>query len=265
MNLPHATRLPLLLIAFVLCTNAAFAWGRTGHNAIAALAEANLTPKAKAAIDKYLDGRSIVEFAVWMDEVRDTPAYSYSGGWHTAPVDNKFNHTDSSAKTKGDVITATMDSIKTLQKYQKRSKATVALHIKFLVHMIGDSHCPGHVGYSHFDYGFPVIINGKPVDYHAVWDSRVVDSFKLSIPAWVQRLNRLSPDQISKVVAGAPRDWFHQTAMSSIVIYEWGKSGMKMNGAQYDDFLKKARPLAEMQLQKAGYRLAAVLNSIFDR
>lgn len=37
----------------------AFGWGKSGHDAIAYIAECNLTPKAKKNIEKYLDGRSI--------------------------------------------------------------------------------------------------------------------------------------------------------------------------------------------------------------
>lgn len=47
----------------------AFGWGKSGHDAIAYIAECNLTPKAKKNIEKYLDGRSIVYYASWMDGV----------------------------------------------------------------------------------------------------------------------------------------------------------------------------------------------------
>ena len=51
----------LLLTAVLLCwCGSAFAWGKSGHDAIAYIAERHLTPKAKKNIEKYLDGRSIV-------------------------------------------------------------------------------------------------------------------------------------------------------------------------------------------------------------
>ena len=45
----------------------AFGWGKSGHDAIAYIAECNLTPKARKNIEKYLDGRSIVYYAAWID------------------------------------------------------------------------------------------------------------------------------------------------------------------------------------------------------
>ena len=59
----------------------AFGWGKSGHDAIAYIAECNLTPKARKNIEKYLDGRSIVYYASWMDVYRHTPAYKVTSGW----------------------------------------------------------------------------------------------------------------------------------------------------------------------------------------
>lgn len=64
----------LLLLggALVLFSNSAFGWGKMGHDAIAYIAECNLTPKAKKTIEKIL-GHSIVYYATWMDEWRAEP------------------------------------------------------------------------------------------------------------------------------------------------------------------------------------------------
>ena len=70
----------------------AFGWGKSGHDAIAYIAECNLTPKARKNIEKYLDGRSIVYYASWMDVYRHTPAYKVTSGWHgdTVDADGKY-------------------------------------------------------------------------------------------------------------------------------------------------------------------------------
>ena len=52
----------------------AFGWGKSGHDAIAYIAECNLTPRAKRNIARYLD-HSIVYYASWMDKYRDTPEF----------------------------------------------------------------------------------------------------------------------------------------------------------------------------------------------
>lgn len=59
----------LLLLggALVLFSNSAFGWGKMGHDAIAYIAECNLTPKAKKTIEKIL-GHSIVYYATYEGE-----------------------------------------------------------------------------------------------------------------------------------------------------------------------------------------------------
>lgn len=67
-------RTKLFLLACIAChtVQSVCAWNRTGHEAIAYIAEQHLTPSAKAAIEKYLDGRSIVYYAAWMDSSTNT-------------------------------------------------------------------------------------------------------------------------------------------------------------------------------------------------
>ena len=84
-------KIPIILL-FIFCfSHCGWAWSRTGHDAIAYIAECNLTPKAKKTIEKYLDGKSIVYYASWMDEYRKTPEYGNTTNWHLTAVDEQFN------------------------------------------------------------------------------------------------------------------------------------------------------------------------------
>ena len=82
----------------VCCSSAALSYcSRTApsdgekwaHDAIAYIAECNLTPKAKKTIEKIL-GHSIVYYATWMDEWRAEPGYEHTSAWHTASVDKNL-------------------------------------------------------------------------------------------------------------------------------------------------------------------------------
>ena len=59
----------LALTAFCFVQNA-LAWGKSGHDAVAYIAETHLTKKAKTHLDKYLDGRSMVYYASWLDDYK---------------------------------------------------------------------------------------------------------------------------------------------------------------------------------------------------
>ena len=51
----------------------ALGWGRIGHRTIAEIAERNLTPKAKANIERYTKGTPLWEYSLWVDEMRNHP------------------------------------------------------------------------------------------------------------------------------------------------------------------------------------------------
>jgi hypothetical protein len=74
-----------ILLAILLCavmTGAAWAWDNRGHATIARIAERHLTPRAKANIEKYLDGQSFVYYASWMDFNRHKPPFDITRDWH---------------------------------------------------------------------------------------------------------------------------------------------------------------------------------------
>ena len=53
----------ILSILVLLNGISAFAWGPKGHDVVAAIAEQNLTKKAKKRISELLDGKSIVYYS----------------------------------------------------------------------------------------------------------------------------------------------------------------------------------------------------------
>ena len=75
-----------LLLTFGLHADCA-AWGTVGHRAIAEVAQRHLTPKAKAAIERYTGGTPLAEYAVFMDEVAADPRYKEPfRGWPRSPT-----------------------------------------------------------------------------------------------------------------------------------------------------------------------------------
>jgi hypothetical protein len=261
-------KIALLLAALLpAAPRPALAWSQPGHNAVAAIAEANLTPAARATIENYLGDRSIVYYAMWADDHRHTPEYKYTAKWHFAKVDAQFRHVPESPH-RGDAVTAVTKAAAALAggKYKKLPAEKVALNIKLLVHIVGDMHCPGHVDYPDDKTSFfDVWLNGYKTTYHTVWDNNVPGTRKWSHTEWTQQLNRLKKDKIAAITAGTPADWFSETARDCAIIYEWAHPGEKLERNDYTDFMNKAVPLAESQIQKAGYRLARILNDIFDQ
>ena len=138
----------LLLCSTLFHSGPVFGWGREGHETIAKIAERNLTKRAKKRIEKYLGGHSIVYYAKWMDEYRKTPEYAYTDGWHTAPVDARLHYSDELLNPKrGNAIYGLESAIRILENYREQSDSTVAVNLKYVIHLVGDMHCPTHVKY----------------------------------------------------------------------------------------------------------------------
>ena len=148
------TKLFLLVCIAYYTVQSACAWNRTGHEAIAYIAERHLTSSAKTAIEKYLDGRSIVYYAAWMDQQHEHIPYK-----HTVMVDADNEPLPPSKRPELDAMNAIMKSIDRLENRFAHPKDTVALDIKFIVHLIADIHCPGHSVYPEITRCFPVARN----------------------------------------------------------------------------------------------------------
>ena len=77
-------RVIFALLFALIAASSAVAWDSRGHSTVAYLAERHLTPRAKANIERYINGKSIVYYASWMDYNRTDPPFDVTNDW---PVD----------------------------------------------------------------------------------------------------------------------------------------------------------------------------------
>lgn len=247
----------LVLFSFfiLVAVSPAFGWGRNGHEAIACIAEHHLTERAKANIEKYLDGRSIVYYAAWMDQQHEHKPYK-----HTVAVDKDNEPLPPEKRPELDGMNAIALSLGRLQDYKSYPKDTVAQDIKFIVHLIGDIHCPAHIVYPKIKRFFPVKIMGKVKKYHPIWDGMLEYNHSWSYEGWREQLDRYSEEEIAAMAEGVPVMWARETAHRCRVIYDWAEEGSVLDRK----FVNKAYPLAEELVVKASYRLAGLLNELFD-
>ena len=241
-------------------------WGRNGHDAICYIAECNLNKKALKTVSDYLDGKSIVYYSTWPDEVRTTKEWGYTTKWHVAYydendkalLDSRFEGEEGMAP---DCLYQVGRIIDRLTDHKNMEKEEVANLIRFLVHWVGDFHCPVHIKYPDYkEHNFKVIYGGKEYKYHSVWDEIMIeDVHHWNYMEYEHQLGNLSRKEVKEIQKGSIVDWGEQAARDCHIIYEWAKAGDELG----KDFYLKARPLADRQIQLAGYRLAKILNEIF--
>ena len=268
--------IPILLVAVLCSAQAAHGWGRVGHAAVAYMAEQHLTKKAKAQLNEYLGGKSIVYYASWLDDYK--PQMLVDLGYDPADGDrmHQLPHTFS-VDGDGDVVRGNrwpdgkylanclyyIEESAAILKEDARQldDSTRLARIQLIVHCIGDMHCPGHIRYpGNTTIGYyNVSYFGTERRYHDIWDTDIVHRphpWSFSDLAWM--LDRYTKQEQAAIVAGDVYDWGRECADVSLCIYDV-QEGDRLD----NEFIKRYRPLAESQLAKAGYRLAAVLNDIF--
>lgn len=252
----------------LLISSPAFGWGREGHETIAKIADNNLQPSAKKKIEKYLDGHSIVYWSKWMDDYRHTKTYRAMHHWHTAPVNQEYRYEDYLLDDDGDAVNALENAIKILENYRDHSDSTVAVNLKYVIHIVGDMHCPGHIKYQDENgkirpnkYNVYPLKSNTPMSIHSVWDFYAIQTTRIySSTEWAEELERPMSRKDAKIIgAGTPRDWMHDNAVRCEIQYELAGPGDRLD----QDFLNAAMPLIETQILYAGYRLAALLNDLF--
>lgn len=135
----------LFLLVLMFCAALpSQAWDRTRHDAIAYIAECNLTPRAKKNIARYLE-HSIVYYASWMDKYRNTP--EFRDVEHVSYVDADMQLVDTLRKGKTNCVVELMRAVERLKDYRNMSDSLVRLNLMYVIHIVGDMHCPSHVKY----------------------------------------------------------------------------------------------------------------------
>jgi hypothetical protein len=260
-----------LSLAAIFYSVSGFCWGPTGHDVVAAIAEQHLTKKTKKALDELLEGRSIVYYSSWMDNIQNSPywknGYNQTKTWHYANVDKGYTYETMPKNDKGDVVVALhmlTDELK--NNYENLTDSVRADYVKMIVHMVGDMHCPMHAGRLSDLGGNRTSVKwfGKNTNLHSVWDSKIVESArKWSYTEWRDQLDRKDKEFGKSVVCGTYEEWFVETVEGAAAIYEYVEALGQNPNLSYQ-FVYDFSPLLEDRLLVGGYRLAYVLNSIFD-
>ena len=261
----------ILTVLMLIDFTAAYAWGPKGHDVVAAIAEQHLTPKAKKKINKLLDGRSIVHYASWMDNIQNSPYWEYGYNktktWHYANVDKGLTYETMPKNPAGDVVSGLEFLTKEMtENYDNLTDSMRVDYLKMIVHMVGDLHCPMHAGRLSDRGGNDTKVYwfNEKSSMHSIWDSKMIEAAKKwSHTEWVFYLDRTDKKFRKSVVEGNYEDWFMTTVSEAAAFYEYVENtGEEMPNLSYG-FVFEFTPLLERQLLNGGHRLAYVLNTIF--
>ena len=247
----------LFATVFLLLGNVvALAWGPTGHDVVAAIAEKHLTKKAKKEINKLLDGKSIVYYSSWMDNIQNSPyweqSYKITKTWHYANVDKGHTYQTMPKNENGDVVSSLQMLTDAMENhYSELTDSMKVDYLKMIVHMVADLHCPMHAGRlsDRGGNGTKVKWFGQNTSLHSVWDSKIVESSrKWSYSEWVEQIDRTGKSYKKEIMGGSFEDWFTETVGHSNSIYTYVENLGKDNPNLSYQFVYDFFPVLERQL-----------------
>ncbi|WP_134087743.1 S1/P1 nuclease [Olivibacter sp. XZL3] len=258
-------RKPLLSLVLVALVALLSSWGVTGHRTIGLLAERHLTPQAKAAVKELLADETLAQVSTYADEIRSKEAYRYTAPWHYINLPAGLHKKD----FMDSVIHQNRDNIyKALQKCQSdlkdplKTREEKIFALKFIVHIVGDLHQPMHTGRAEDLGGNRIRITflNKPGNLHGLWDSRLVEHEGLTYEQLADKIGHTKRRKIRKLQRDDLIKWLHESYQLSERLYDDAAKNANFDEAYY----QKQVPVFEDRMERAGIRLAGVLNEIFQ-
>jgi hypothetical protein len=211
-----------LLASLPLLASPAFGWSCAGHQMIAMIARAHLTPAASAAIDQLLRENPIdaalnryckerpsdlmADAATWADDERSIEKATEK--WHyidiplavhpgSVPKDEALQWCAALAGGSPGCIVTAIETEWAILRNVNQSAAARAEALRYVIHFLGDMAQPLHVADNHDRGGNCTSINffaeEKPRNLHGIWDSQLLDrdlaAHKMTQPEYAKKVD----------------------------------------------------------------------------
>ncbi|MCA1779116.1 MAG: S1/P1 nuclease [Xanthomonadaceae bacterium] len=273
----------LLALALTLLLPApGLAWSRFAHEVTGHLAEGDLSPVARAAVAGLLDGQGLADVGSWADQVRPDRPETVPLHYVNGPMDVLVPSAADFNLPQGNVYSAVLGYSERIADVRLEREQRVEA-LKFLVHFLADLHQPLHSGFAE-DRGandVPALYRGEVINLHRYWDNQIFASVQAVFDSrqFAAVLRARHGDHERRAwAASAPRDWVIEArglifnglyprprgdALSGLI--EEDRQRLAGPIAVLDESYRSVwQPVAERQLARAGARLAAALNHIFE-
>ncbi len=284
-------RLPSQLVTvtvFLLTGAPAWAWGCRGHQIVALIAAAHLQPAVAARVRQILaipaspEARRpcrgsvslppLARVAGWADAVRTASTDPFH--FVNLPLDARRGHVDYAAICQSDCISAVLNRYLAQLRAPATSPRQRAVALRYVIHLVGDAFQPLHVS-DNADRGGNCVRTRLPrvrrrSDLHADWDSQILNRMMRS-QSPVAYARRLEQRFGRRYAAGSlrPLDWIwssHAVAVGTAYGPLHLAPGCHARTLRLRPaYVRGAEAAIAVQLDRAGWRLAAVLNQELAR
>jgi hypothetical protein len=278
-----------LLLGLAALPGPAGAWGYEGHRIVAAIARGYLTPPAKAKVGALLaadtdtlEPHDMLSAATWADTWR--ASHRETSQWHF--VDLELGKPDLDAACFGHPPSAVPASagpekaclVDRLAAFEAELKdpatpqAERIVALKYVLHFVGDVHQPLHAADDADRGGNCVRLalgGARTTNLHSYWDTGLVTPLGSDPVAVAETLRAaIGPAQRAAWSQGDAAVWAMESygVAKAVVYWPGAPAGCAPDAAPVslpEGYEAKAEAAVKVQLEKAGVRLAWVLNGVF--
>jgi len=266
-KLRFSTRL-LVGVLTILYSPLVFGFAAEGHRLVALIAEEHLTTKTRQKVEELLAPATMADVSSWADEERSRDRSTST--WHYIDYNIVDGRVKEGTATHGTILDAISSQSEILRSSPDRAQRERAL--KFLIHFLADLHQPLHCA-DNDDAGgnrVDVVVDGRPSRLHRAWDYNVPAHMlrtrytSVTLEQAAHAISQRFAAQANEFQKGTPEAWSRESwQIARTVVYNFDRptSGPVELTSTYMD---QGAETIEVQFAKAGYRLAAILNSILD-
>ena len=255
----------LILLAGIIVSLTFVSWGYDGHYAIAEIAQNHLSPSALVALKNLLGHKKMADVASYADELRSDPAYKATGSLHYVNVPLGYTFDEFSAFVKNDnennIYKGITGCINQLQD-PAASKSKKQFALEFLIHLVGDSHQPMHVSRPEDKGGnlTSVTFLNAGTNLHSLWDSGLLEHQHIPYKNIAANYDNATPAQITKWQNDSIMIWLWESYQITSILYHEAEVNPDFGDIYCDEHM----PIVKNRIEKAGIRLAGVLNAIYQ-
>ena len=264
----------ILVAASILMVGEALAFNNFGHQSIAALADKYLTDNAKKEVKAILK-TDMVKASTWLNTLRKKPELAYTKDWHFVTLDANGKST---TMAESDGVVQLEKAIAVLRDRANQSDSLVQASLLTVIHLVGDMHCISHIhiegneptkGFNYKTWN-ELTAEGKGFycsktydsSWYKLWENKFAGRYAFFTPQYYgDDIDIFANEKRAEYEKGTPRFWAANVGEDVVRALETFQPGAVVP-AQMNE---RQEPVHTRCMAKAAYRLAALLNEIFNK
>ena len=263
-----------IIVAFaLLAAPAAQAWNAKSSRSIAELATLHLTPEAKSQVEAILGG-SLSKNTSWLARLRKEGQAQHTAQWQSVTVARNLR---SMTSDENDAVVQIERATAILRDRANQSDSLVQASLRTVIHLVGDLHCISHIriegndatkGFNYKSWN-ELTAEGKgfycsktyDASWYKLWESRFAGRYNFFTPQYYgDDIDIFANEKKSEYEKGAPRFWVENVGEDVVRALETFQPGAVVPVQMSE----RQEPVHNRCMAKAAYRLAALLNEIFQ-